>query len=132
MDVRRVSGFISAGLFLAGASLLWAQGNVFRASGDHAAIQYSTRATRDPVARLNQRIQSGEVQLAFDAPGGYLKSALKALGVPVSSQTLVYSANSLQREHISKAAPRAIYFNDTVWIGWEKGADSFEVAAEGW
>lgn len=129
MDVRRASGFIAAGLFLAGTSLLWAQGSVFRASRDHAAIQYSTRATRDPVARLNQRIQSGDVQLAFEAPGGYLKSVLKALGVSVSSQTLVYSANSLQREHISKAAPRAIYFNDTVWVGWEKGADSFEVAA---
>ena len=41
---------------------------------------------------------------------------LKALDIPVSSQTLVFSENSLQRSHINKATPRAIYFNDTVAV----------------
>ena len=66
----------------------------------------------------------------FEQPGGYLKSVLTALGVSTSSQLLVFSANSLQREHISQAQPRAIYFNDAVAIGWAKGAASFEAAAE--
>jgi len=130
MRLRQGISVTLAGLLLASTAFVRAQGNVFRASSSHPAIQYSTRPTRDPVARLNQRIQSGEVQLAFETPGGYLKSVLKALNVSAASQTLVYSANSLQREHISKAAPRAIYFNDSVWVGWEKGAGSFEVAAE--
>src|SRR5258705_12258628 len=102
---------VAALVFLA-SPLLCAQSGPFRASRDHAAIRYSTAATRDVVARLNQQIESGAVTLTFEAPGGYLKSVLSALAVPVSSQTLAFSENSLQREHINKHAPRAIYFND--------------------
>lgn len=100
---------------------------VFRLSRDHAAIQYSTRPTRDAVVTLNERIEKGDLQLAFDAPpGGYLRSVLKALDISPSSQTLVFSENSLQRAHISTATPRAIYFNDTVAVSWAKGADTVE------
>jgi hypothetical protein len=96
-------------------------------SRDHPAIQYSTRPVSDVITRLNERVESGEVQLAFDAPPrGYLASVLEALDIPVSSQTLVFSENSLQRAHISKTTPRAIYFNDTVSIGWAKGAETLE------
>ena len=52
---------------------------------------------------------------------------LKAFDIPASSQTLVFSENSLQRDaHQSKPTPRAIYFNDTVAVGWAKGADTIE------
>ncbi len=129
--MRRTATIAIVGMASAlGTILVFAQNtNVFRASRDHAAIEYSTRPTHDAVARLNQRISSGEVQLAFDGPQGYLKSVLAALDIPPASQTLVFAANSLQREHISKATPRAIYFNDTVAVGWAKGSDSFEAAA---
>jgi hypothetical protein len=110
-----------------GAALVSAQNSNIWVSRDHPAIQYSTRPVQDPVVRLNERIEQGEIQLAFDAlPRGYLPAVLKALDVPVSSQTLVFSENSLQRAHISKATPRAIYFNDSVAIGWAKGADTVE------
>lgn len=100
---------------------------LFRLARDHAALQYSTRPTRDAVVRLNERIEKGDLQLAFDAPPrGYLQSVLKALDISPSSQTLVFSENSLQRAHISKATPRAIYFNDTVAVSWAKGADTVE------
>ena len=59
-------------------------------------------------------------------PRGYLASVLKALDIPASSQTLVFSENSLQRAHISKATPRAIYFNDTVAFAWAKGAETIK------
>ena len=111
-----------------GAGIVSAQGNssIF-ISRDHPAIQYSTRPTRDAIVELNEALQKGTVTLAFDAPPrGYLASVLKALGIPVSSQTLVFSENSLQRDHISKATPRAVYFNDTVAVGWAKGADTVE------
>ena len=52
------------------------------------------------------------------------------LDISPSSQTLVFSENSLQRAHISKATPRAIYFNDTTAVGWANGAESLEVAAQ--
>ena len=111
------------------SGILLAQ-NIFRASRDHGAIQYSTRPTRDAVARLNQRLEKGEIQLASEGPRGYLKSVLTALEISPSSQTLVFSENSLQRDRISKATPRAIYFNDSVAVGWANGSESIEVAAQ--
>ena len=104
-----------------------------RPSGYLATIRrfrYSTRPAHDTIVKLNESLAKGSVTLAFDAlPRGYLASVLKALDIPVSSQTLVFSENSLQRDHISKATPRAVYFNDTVAIGWAKGADTVEAIA---
>jgi len=53
---------------------------------------------------------------------------LRALDVPVSSQVLVFSKTSLQRDLISPRTPRAIYFNDSVYVGWVPGGD-IEVAS---
>jgi hypothetical protein len=107
-----------------------AQSTSIWVSRDHPAIRYSTRAPHDAIGTLNESIQKGTVTLAFDAlPRGYLASVLKALDIPASSQTLVFSENSLQRAHISKAAPRAIYFNDTVAVAWAKGAETIEATA---
>ena len=79
---------------------------------------------------LNDSLEKGAAALAFEPlPRGYLASVLKALDIPASSQTLVFSENSLQRAHISKAAPRAIYFNDTVAVAWAKGAETIEATA---
>ena len=97
---------------------------------DHPAIQYSSRAPRDAIVRLNESIRKGDVALDFEAPPrGYLAAVLKALDIPVSSQTLVFSENSLQRAHINKAAPRAVYFNDTVAVAWAKGAETIEATS---
>ena len=106
------------------------QTGTFDVSPDHPAIRYSTRETTDVVAALNRSLQSGQLQLAFDGPSGYLKSVLDALDVPVASQTLVFSETSLQYEHINAANPRALYFNDQLAVGWVKGADALEVAAQ--
>jgi hypothetical protein len=95
-------------------------------SAEHAAIQYKTRPTTDPVAELNRRIQNGEVQLQSDSRNGYLKSVLDALKVPVESQVLVFSETSLQSDFITQAKPRAVYFNDTAMVGWVQGADTLE------
>ena len=96
----------------------------------HPAIEYATRPVTDAVAVLNQRIAAGDVQLDFDAgPQGYLRSVLKALDVPVESQLLVFSETSLQSEFITPQSPRALYFNDTVSVGWVRGADALELAA---
>ena len=112
---------------LFGIAALAAQSTNVFVPRDHPAIQYSTRPVQDAIVRLNERIEKGELKLHFEAPPrGYLAAVLKALDIPASSQTLVFSENSLQRAHISKATPRAIYFNDTVAVGWAKGADTVE------
>ena len=113
-----------------GIAIVSAQSPSIWVSRDDPAIQYSTRPTRDAIVRLNESLKKGEVRLEFEAlPRGYLASLLKALDIPVSSQTLVFSENSLQRDHISKATPRAVYFNDTVAVGWAKGAETIEATA---
>jgi hypothetical protein len=109
--------------------VLAGQTGTFAVSPEHPAIRYSTRETTDVVAALNRRIQTGELQLAFDGPRGYLKSVMDALNVPVASQTLVFSETSLQHELINAANPRALYFNDSLAVGWVRGADSLELAA---
>jgi hypothetical protein len=127
--MRRFASFTVAVLAI-GITALLAQGTGLWVSRDHPAIQYSSRAPRDPIVRLNESIAKGDVALAFDSmPRGYLASVLKALDISSSSQTLVFSENSLQRVHISKGTPRAIYFNDTVAVAWAKGADTIEATA---
>jgi hypothetical protein len=121
---------VAFGIAVVSAQGTGPQGSTVFVPRDHPAIEYSSRPPQDPIVRLNESIQKGEVALAFEPqPRGYLASVLKALDIPASSQTLVFSENSLQRAHISKAAPRAIYFNDTVAIGWAKGAETIEATA---
>jgi hypothetical protein len=118
--------FMTVALTFVAAVLAGQSTNIFL-SRDHPAIQYSTLPVADAIVKLNERIEKGEVTLQFEGPPrGYLGSVLKALDIPASSQTLVFSENSLQRAHISKATPRAIYFNDTIAVGWAKGADTVE------
>ena len=115
---------------VAGLGFALAQSTSIWVSRDHPAIQYSARAPHDAIGRLNASIQKGNVTLAFDAlPRGYLASVLRALDIPASSQTLVFSENSLQRSHISQKTPRAIYFGDTVAVAWAKGAETIEATA---
>lgn len=83
----------------------------------------------DPVAQLQRKMERGETQLVYTEPGGWLQSVLQQLQVPVSSQSLVFSRTSLQAAHVSPANPRAIYFNDLVYVGWIRGAELIEIAA---
>ncbi len=71
------------------------------------------------------------MQLKFQQTGGrgYLDSLLDALGIPTSSQTLVFSKTSAQFRLISPANPRAIYFNDDVYVGWVPDGPFLEVSA---
>ena len=104
--------------------------DVFVGSRDHAAIRYSAGETNNPAAALNRRLQSGGATLTFDPASGYLKSLLDALGVPVESQALVFSKTSFQAPHINFRNPRAVYFNDLVSVGWVRGGDILEIAAQ--
>jgi hypothetical protein len=47
----------------------------------------------------------------------------------VSSQGLVFSKTSLQVDRIGPWAPRALYFNDDVYLGWVQGGSIVEVAS---
>ena len=80
-------------------------------------INYRSDDLHDPVASLQAALDRGEKKLEFDPRRGYLPSVLKLLNIPVSSQTLVFSKTSFQYPKISPAHPRALYFNDDVYVG---------------
>jgi hypothetical protein len=91
------------------------------------AFQSSTPAT-NAIARLQEKIDSGSVKLQFDEKNGYLPSLLKELKIPVESQVLVFSKTSFQRDLISPARPRAVYFNDDVYVGSVREAPVLEIS----
>src|SRR5262245_34667730 len=79
-------------------------------------------------ADLVEKVQQGKTVVRYDDKNGYLRSLLRALDVPVSSQTLVFSKSSFQLSQIAPAAPRAVYFNDDVYIGWVNHGQFIEIA----
>jgi len=82
-----------------------------------APINYRTQDPVDPVALLQKRLDAGTASLAFDEHSGYLRSTLDLLGIPISSQTLVFSKTSFQHEKITPQYPRALFYNDDVYVG---------------
>ena len=87
--------------------------------------------TGDPdnaVLRLQRRIESGDTTLAADEPTGYLKDLLNQLRVPISSQNLVFSKTSLQQIYIGPNQPRAVYFNDDIYVAYVVDGGLLEIA----
>lgn len=98
-------------------------------SFDEEPIRYHRTTATDRVARLAAKMDSGEIKLGADDQGDYLAAVLKELEIPTSSQALVFSKTSLQVHRISPETPRAIYFNDDVYVGWVQDGYMIEFAA---
>jgi len=90
-------------------------------------INYRSNNLSDPIAKLQKRIDSGQVTLNYEPTHSYLKSILEQLNIPISSQTLVFSKTSFQYKKISPQTPRALYFNDDVYVGWVHDGKELEV-----
>lgn len=102
----------------------------FSGSIEQPEIGYTTLPVTDPIAELNRKIEAGEVKLEKEKAGGYLRSVLDALKVPVESQLVVFSRTSLQQRIIYPTNPRTIFFDDSVAVGWVRGEPFVEVAAQ--
>ena len=96
---------------------------------DEETINYSKQKDTGPVARLQERIDRGELKMNFGEKFGYLPSLLDALGVSTNSQMLVFSKTSFQRERIAPKTPRAIFFNDDVYVGFVQGSPLLEISS---
>lgn len=68
---------------------------------ERAPINYSAATPRNAVTKLRERLATGTAKLDFEPDHGYLRSLLGVLDIPESSQVLVFSKTSLQRERIS-------------------------------
>lgn len=78
---------------------------------------YWERELKDVFSALLKKLASGEVKLDTSSEQAFARSVLEALDVPVSSQLLLYSATSMQSERINARNPRALYFNEDVYVG---------------
>jgi hypothetical protein len=109
--------------------LLAAGPRLLAADLDAEPIRYSSATPANAVWRLQEDLAAGKASLRHDKRHGYLRDLLKALQVPESSQVLVFSKTSLQRHRISPVRPRAIYFNDDVYVGFCQNGDVIELSA---
>jgi hypothetical protein len=96
---------------------------------DYPAIEYHKAQTTDPVALLKQNVDAGRVVLKKEGGSGYLRSFLEALNIPLSSQIVVFAQDSVQARRISPSNPRALFFNDSVVVGWV-GGGFIEIASQ--
>ncbi len=115
---------------LVGPTVGWTQSKVqqVRSKVQQERERYRTTQDRNPVTELFAKVDSGDVVLEYDDHFGYLRSLLRELDIPESSQSLVFSKTSLQMRRISPQNPRAIYFNDEVYVGWVRGSSLLEIS----
>lgn len=69
----------------------------------------------------NAPLMLGRGHLAFVGRQGYLRDVLRMLNVPTASQMLVFSKTSGQAALINPGNPRALFFNDSIAVGWVPG-----------
>ena len=102
------------------------QGATHMVPFEEDTISYNKTPSTGAIARLQTRLDRGEVKLKFDPQTGWRDSLLAALEVSLKSQMLLFSKTSLQRERIAPQTPRAVFFNDEVYVGWIPGAPVME------
>src|SRR5436190_9416824 len=96
---------------------------------EHPAIRYAASPTTDRVGALAREIDAGTRSLARDARTGYLRPLLDALGIAPESQLLVFSKTGVQRAYTGPRTPRALYYDESVAVGYVPGAPQLEIAA---
>lgn len=92
-------------------------------------VDYANGKLTDPVTLLNERLKTNPQTLTHDAEWGYLRSVLKTLDIPESSQLMVFSKTARNPRLINPKTPRVIYFNDDVYVGSVPGARTMEFAS---
>jgi hypothetical protein len=95
-----------------------ATGAPLRYDTEYPTIPYAKGRRTDAVGALIERLERGEARLDYHPARGYLDSLLVELDIDPSSQMLVFSQTSLQSRLIEPRTPRAIYFNDDVYVGF--------------
>lgn len=98
-----------------------ARGDKGFADLESPAHAYWTRPLQDRFTRIQDDLAAGRLPLDYSSEKAYVGSLLQALEIPASSQMLLYSTTSLQLSLISPRNPRALFFNDDLYLGWIPG-----------
>ncbi len=84
-----------------------------------SAIKYSESQPNNPVSQLGEVLKKEDQEYLKSAdPLKRLQWVLEKLKVPEETQTLVFSKTSAQTRLISPTRPRALYYNDDVYVGY--------------
>ena len=94
---------------------------------DSEPHRYFQRTAADRFSRRIPELAAGRLPLDRSSERAFLKSLLRALDIPESSQLLVFSNTSLQLSLINPDNPRALYFSDDLYLGYVPGG-KIEVA----
>lgn len=86
-----------------------------------APHHYQSIEGRDAMSRLVARARAGEYDFGSESGLPLLRKLLADLNVPETSQVLVFSKTSLQKDLISPENPRALYFNEDTHVAWMPG-----------
>ncbi len=96
---------------------------------DYPAIDYADSETNDAVSILFADIAAGRVRLEHRGERGYLESLLTLLNIDDTSQLLVFSKTARKSRFVTPETPRAIYFNDEVYVGYIPDTNTLEIAS---
>jgi len=75
---------------------------------------------RNPISLLARKLTDEHARFS-GSDKEVLCALLRELHVPVESQMLVFSKTSLEARLINPGNPRALYFSDSVYVGWVPG-----------
>jgi hypothetical protein len=129
--MRRHRASRSEGAWVAGLVLSLALAATALGSDDfeREPISYSKARPDNRISRLQERIDAGLATPLFEKHLGYARWLLGELQVPESSQVLVFSKTSMQRNRIAPKTPRALYFSDDLYLGYCQFGHVMEVSA---
>ncbi len=88
---------------------------------DQPPHDYWKQTPKDRFSRWMKDVQAGKVELDYSGEKAFVASVLKSLDIPASSQMLLFSTTSLQLSLITPRSPRAIFFNEDIYLGWVLG-----------
>lgn len=88
---------------------------------DQPPHDYWKQTPKDRFSRWMKDVQAGKVELDYSGEKAFVASALKSLDIPASSQMLLFSTTSLQLSLITPRSPRALFFNEDIYLGWVQG-----------
>lgn len=95
---------------------------------DLPPVRYSDSVATDRASVMARRLETGEIPLRGKSPLEKLRFVLEELGVPESSQILVFSKTSKQIGKINPQNPRCLFFSANAYVGYVPGG-AIEVIA---
>jgi|CXWL01.1.fsa_nt_gi hypothetical protein len=105
-------------LTVASAGLSWLVAVALASAPVIVRAQDPNATPSAPLPQVLEQFARTQTAQDFDPVTGHLRALLRALDIPIESQVLVFSKTSLQTAFIAPRVPRAIYFNDSAYVGY--------------